>query len=242
MDPLDSLGPLCFTNILSSLQPEALRACAQVCKSWRAFADDNDAWDRHCTSLWADKKYIPAAIKQDKGRKTAYHNSLVDAKRTAMTIDELCDPTWLFKFKSTAGDFYYLLAAGHRMHRHFHRDHTLTGPSADPLWGALEPTYNWVFRKSKDGVRGLFVQVNRFPSLELSRDEHWGWKMENKWVEFTTDQAAGPNPGPPKDVAPDEAAAIAQLLDDAELNSDEESDAGDVVMVEVLAQEFPDPI
>ena len=51
----------------------------------------------------------------------------------------------------------------------------------------------WRFTKSGNlpcgrRVRGQFLKVNHWPSLAISRTPDWGWRMENCWVVYTSNE------------------------------------------------------
>jgi len=194
-DPIALLPPLAAQHVLSHLDVTSLCNCSRVCKEWKAHVDSDTFWAPHCQLLWSTKVWVPERLRSMENKKLAYKLSLEDAKRTHITEEELCQFTWNFSFKYyVAGALFPLLQeAVQPLHRYFHRDRTMTAPKDDPL--TFEETYVWDFRKSKDGRRGLFVQVNRYPSLEISRMTDWSWRMENMWVTFESNHKAGPNPG-----------------------------------------------
>ncbi len=66
-------------------------------------------WPYGLQALWADKVYLPAAIREEPRRMRAYAASLTDAHRTRITEEELCAFTWLFTFKPEAGPFWRIL-------------------------------------------------------------------------------------------------------------------------------------
>ena len=56
--------------------------------------------------LWADKLCNPTrslAVSEQLSWREAYVQSLVDAKRTHISTEELCRMEWTFNFKHTAG-------------------------------------------------------------------------------------------------------------------------------------------
>jgi hypothetical protein len=60
----------------------------------------------------------------------------------------------------------------------------------DPEIQAFASAIRWRFTKSRNGVRGQFVQLNRWPSYVVSRcREDWGWVLESGWVRY---QSCGP--------------------------------------------------
>ncbi len=54
--------------------------------------------------------------------------------------------------------------------------------------------YRWRFTKTSQGRRGLYVKVNHWPALSISRTEDWGWRMENCWVVYLTIPKEQPRP------------------------------------------------
>jgi len=63
-------------------------------------------------------------------------------------------------------------------------------PSFDPLEDdeelrALLPHISWAFTKSRNGRRGQFIRLNRWPSYAVSRSaKDWGWVLDSDWVVY----------------------------------------------------------
>jgi len=63
-----------------------------------------------------------------------------------------------------------------------------------PLLDALEddpeiqefiPPITWRFTKSRNGKRGQFIQVNRWPAYTITRcPNDWSWVLESDWVRY----------------------------------------------------------
>ncbi|KAL6765661.1 hypothetical protein V8C86DRAFT_2456352 [Haematococcus lacustris] len=167
-DSLAALDACALHSILAHLAPKDLLAACLVCKNWRTLGLDARLWDRHCQELWVGKVYVPSSIKHHSNRLTAYSRSIADCQRSAITQDELVTFTWTFCFKHSAGPFWRVLIGDIPLRRWFHRDHTMTGPKEDPLSAAGQgQEYRWRFCRSKQHRLGTFVQINRYPSLEV---------------------------------------------------------------------------
>ena len=66
-------------------------------------------------------------------------------------------------------------------------------PQTLNTWAVMVPDCSWRFTKSGNlpcgrRVRGQFVKVNHWPSLAISRTPEWGWRMENCWVVYTSNE------------------------------------------------------
>lgn len=190
MDPLAALGHDLLVQIMSFLEPEMLCSCQLVCKAWMPVAVEPKLWRQQCQILWADKIYIADKVLRSKSWKQAYVTSIADSTRCHITEDELCSFPWTFRFKSTAGTYWTHCdpswnKSGAPMYRFFHHDGSITPNDGDPYWGNHES--RWAFRTSRLGRTGPYVQVNHWPSMEISRTSNWGWEMQNLWVVYQAD-------------------------------------------------------
>eukprot|EP00941_MAST-03F_sp_MAST-3F-sp1_P004018 g4018.t1 len=48
------------------------------------------------------------------------------------------------------------------------------------------PNIRWRFTKSRNRVKGQFLQINRWPALSIKRLEDWGWQFDSCWVRYRT--------------------------------------------------------
>ncbi|PSC75299.1 F-box family isoform B [Micractinium conductrix] len=194
--PLAALGVDLFYEVLSHLgDAETLQAAERVSRGWRAAIADGRLWRPLCEAAWAACVYSPAAARPDLTWRQRHALTLADRQRATLTADELCTFTWLFRFKSEAGRFWLALdpwwVGLPQLRRFFHADGSLTAAPEDPLWGEHET--RWRFCKTRHGVKGLYVKVNHWPSLTVSRTPAGGWQLENEWVVY----AAALQPGGP---------------------------------------------
>mgnify|MGYP002631545718 CR=1 FL=1 len=57
-------------------------------------------WEWRCDNLWKDKVYVPEQFKvATLSRVSAYFLSLTDARRCAITVEELCSMEWHSRMK-----------------------------------------------------------------------------------------------------------------------------------------------
>lgn len=188
-DPLSALGSDLLLHVLSYLDLESLKHVALAGHAWRTLASDDALWRRHCEEEWATQVFTPAAQRTDLSWKQRHLLARADASRTDITVEELCTFRWRFRFKPQAGEYWMALdpfytGQGPPMQRLFSEDHSVCAAPGDPLWGEHET--RWRFCKTREGVRGHFVKINHWPSLDCTRTPDGGWCMQNMWVVYET--------------------------------------------------------
>eukprot|EP01084_Bolivina_argentea_P290846 499719_1 len=187
-------------------------------------------------SLWKNKTYIPKRyinwinsdtkehkspekdinITQQCNTLKAYHDSFLDQKRTVITIDELCNIVWYFRFKQSAGtdwiendpfwqsdssdsadenktdDKYYISTKFNPakcIKIQFKRDGTSIRHGKFKNFRNTNMNFTWRFTGShcKEMEYGNAIQVNNFPSYYISRHPYnWGWIMQSCWVIYSS--------------------------------------------------------
>ncbi|KAL4434402.1 hypothetical protein ABPG75_000843 [Micractinium tetrahymenae] len=192
LDPYDALGGDLLVHIFSFLDAPTLLLCSHVSRCWQDCAADDRLWQQLAEMEWADKVYVgPAGQRTDLPWRQRFLLAEADLQRTAITVEELCAFRWTFRFKPQAGIYWLGLTAGLRMERLFSEDGSVSAPPDDALWGEHES--RWRFCKTRDGVRGHYVKINHWPSLDCSRTTGGGWRMQNIWVIY---EAILPQGGP----------------------------------------------
>jgi len=170
-------------SIFIELTYTAICACESVCTQWKGVANKPYLWNIVRNKLW-EGKYVSNRIRALCNPKTALKESIRDAKRTYITLDELCRFEWSFRFKGTAGVAWTI---------------------QDPWWqgqtalkfkflkeGSIELVGNnkklnqgnsqkrWRF--GEDPVQGSIVRLGQYPSYHFSRNpDTWAFIMENCW-------------------------------------------------------------
>ena len=148
--------------------------------AWRPFCDDD-------ALTWREK----------------YVQSLIDSKRQVIRTDELTRFTWGFRFKAAAGEFFATLDPywnsfirptsqddeQYCMRRRFLANGAYASPDPPDMLQSYLQEHNiditWRINKSRLGKRGQFIQLNRWPSVEVvRRTDDWGWTMHNQWVVY----------------------------------------------------------
>ena len=198
-----------LTSIIAQLDREALGRLASSNRYFHAAVvaqQSNHRWDELCTQTWRGKVHVAAeaiAMRSAGDARGALRASLVDAKRTDLTDEELISLEWRFRFKEQAGPQW----------QHF-----------DPYWTTGEPTRAQFVPAATQGTRGrgtvrmsgfeeiedfhlewwwvaiiptvgiegfgpraLQVSVNgsRVPRYLIARHaENWGWIMQSCWVVY----------------------------------------------------------
>lgn len=96
-------------SVLALLPWHDLGTCQYVSRSWRDTLNVGDAathlWAAATKVLWSTKVYVPqyAAVLLKSSPKAALRQSLEDAKRQCITLEELTSFEWDFRFKRFAG-------------------------------------------------------------------------------------------------------------------------------------------
>eukprot|EP00850_Spirogloea_muscicola_P020614 SM000221S06952 [mRNA] locus=s221:143112:146895:- [translate_table: standard] len=184
-DPLVHLGEDVFTFVLAKSDARDLVSCAAVSASWRRAASGDLLWKPKLDELFASKAHVPwAALSASLSVMESYAFCIKDAQRTVITLDDLCDHTWEFRFKQSSPKYWLerdpsYSQTGPPMVRRFHRDHTITAGPDDKVWGGHEATFMLVELPCADGSEVPFVQINHWPRLAASRRSDWGWQLHN---------------------------------------------------------------
>lgn len=99
----DALSLALIGHIVYLLDARTLARCACINKTWRAAAEEDYLWAGHCKRLWGSPgdrlAMVPPAIRSLPLLKQAYARSLIDARRTEITSEELCRFAWRFKLR-----------------------------------------------------------------------------------------------------------------------------------------------
>ena len=189
----------CVTADELARVPLVQREFGKVCSE-----NDQQLWAPRCEQLWRGKCESAVAPFRDAAPGMAYRaryiESIVDARRSVITEDELCSFEWAFRFKEAVGEdfihadpywhnsgydelgnFHFVPPSNTKcfMRRKFLSDEKLVvnpAPGVDDL-EALVAEYwgedyaiTWRFTKSRQGVRGQFVKLNQWPSARPRRN------------------------------------------------------------------------
>lgn len=190
-----------MANVITFLSPGELVKCTLVSSLWNEVANSSYVWDIMCDRLWFDKVYVPAEFKQakkDGASKSAYWNSIKDAKRLNIRPEELSEFVWNFRFKESAGEHWLAHDPWWRDNRPARVQFLADGRtvSLDGWPSSVEDSSSgktmerkWRFIQTAAGRRGplgSFLQINNFPPLIVSRYKNWGFLLQSCWVFYTS--------------------------------------------------------
>eukprot|EP00252_Welwitschia_mirabilis_P001054 TRINITY_DN11021_c0_g1_i2.p1 TRINITY_DN11021_c0_g1~~TRINITY_DN11021_c0_g1_i2.p1 ORF type:complete len:284 (-),score=51.44 TRINITY_DN11021_c0_g1_i2:188-1039(-) len=187
-DPLAFLGSDNMSMIFSRLDARSLAQSILVSREWNALASSDCFWGKLCDELWVGKAHLPRrALQKGLSKLASYSISLLDAKRTKITKEDLCSHVWEFRFKMPAPMYWLNLdpswrGSGPPMRRYFHPDGSQTADPTDKVWGGHECTYSILSLAAysdKGVIREHYVRINRWPKMSVSRKPDWSWKLDN---------------------------------------------------------------
>jgi hypothetical protein len=154
-------------SILLWLDIKSLGFFSQVCRNWNRLANDDYLWLLKCRELFYNKQNKTLTQEKEifywnlnKKWKLIFKESKEDAKRTKITLEELCNFEWMFRFYHSY----------HIYFPKFYEDYTLLLDKRIMRW-----------KFSHEGI-----QVERYPELKISRTSDWGWEMKNAFVIFNS--------------------------------------------------------
>lgn len=158
---------------------------------------DEYLWSPHLASLTKGKiiSTLVQSLTADMKFKVKYRHLKEDAKRAHIYPEELMSTTFAFRFKACAGEFWasldpYWIHHGQEFFtRSFTSDSKVISPDrvdALELWARESNlAIQWRITKSRNGEKGHFLQINRWPSMVIERDlETWGWTIHNQWCAY----------------------------------------------------------
>eukprot|EP01122_Echinamoeba_exundans_P013782 TRINITY_DN6072_c0_g1_i1.p1 TRINITY_DN6072_c0_g1~~TRINITY_DN6072_c0_g1_i1.p1 ORF type:complete len:298 (-),score=39.23 TRINITY_DN6072_c0_g1_i1:95-928(-) len=177
---LESLPEECLLSILSFLDVLGLCRMCQCSSRWNTLSCDDSIWIPICRERWADKQNKDlTSLRFEQlqntllGFKCWYRHEEIDAKRTEINMDDLVSNVWSFRF-------------------HYGGNY------------AQFPTFTSEYKLYMEGrsMRWRFtddnkIQVEQYPPLSATRLSNWGWKLQNNFVNFTTqwkDRSEAPKP------------------------------------------------
>ncbi len=161
--------------------------CSYVSKLWNALARQDIVWRDLCITLWSDKVVVPSnfrSLHNSERSKEAFIRSLLDSKRTAITVEELASFVFYFRFKRVAGNYWTekdpFWNHNQPMRISFSADGSVTGFP----WDALEMKWHFVDDDGKACQHGssfMRVAVNGrcVPTYTITRHyRNWGFIMQ----------------------------------------------------------------
>ncbi|XP_072963673.1 probable E3 ubiquitin ligase complex SCF subunit sconB [Typha angustifolia] len=186
MDPLVALGPDLMVKILAFLDARSVAQCIVVSLRWHCVAASDRIWGPKCQELWMGKAHIPRSSQvRGASKLESYSVSIMDAKRTRIMKEDLCDHVWEYRFKEIAPEYWRNLdpswkGTGSPMRRYFHPDGSHTADPDDEVWGGHECTYSIITSYMGDGkIKEHYVRINRWPPMAVLRKEDWSWELSN---------------------------------------------------------------
>lgn len=149
---------------------------------------NNSGWDDDCERLWEGK--LPEIVNPFRSIQPcviAYRDSLADSQRKAITLDELCEGKFTFRFKGLAGPQW------------IENDPWWSGNAAIPVRfennGIVSgrPNMHWRFitrpmdlpRRPVGSYIRISIQGRDVPTYQVKRDpNNWGFVLESCWGLF----------------------------------------------------------
>eukprot|EP01018_Ginkgo_biloba_P019783 Gb_21931 [translate_table: standard] len=185
-DPLLVFGSDVMLMILYRLDARSLAQSILVSHGWQALAGSDRLWAKKLEELWVGKAHLPRrALQRGLSKLAAYSISILDAKRTWIMEEDLCNHAWEFRFKTPVPLYWLNLdpswrGTGPPMRRYFHPDGSQTADPTDKVWGGHECWYT-IVRSFNDQrkIREHYVRINHWPSMSVSRKPNWGWELDN---------------------------------------------------------------
>jgi hypothetical protein len=160
--------------------------CSEVCRRWSVLTQENEIWRSLCLAMWSGKAYVPLgfqSLSESGQSKHAFRLSLLDSKRTCITVDEITTLSFDFRFKKTAGKYWTELdpywTSNQPMRINFHRDGSVSGFP----WNMLQMKWYFVDEEGNhfDGKgTNIRVVVNGrcVPTNKVSRHLNWGFIIQ----------------------------------------------------------------
>ncbi|CAE8643991.1 unnamed protein product, partial [Polarella glacialis] len=177
---LSSVSEQLWIQILSYAEPPHPSLVGVACRILLPASRDNMLWKLMCQHHWHDK--LPhrwsELLSQTAGAETTlvasgaraasvdwlrmFQEAWLDAKRTAISVEELCEVSWMVTFESrwdgrVSRQGFFL------PNRTFHNN--------KGQWSTSVP---WDLK-----LGGKRVVLGHFADLVVSRTETWGWRMQN---------------------------------------------------------------
>ena len=98
-----------YNIFLQLADVKLLLLCNQVGKFWNSVGNYQGLWKCILDHVWSSKVYVPVECRELRSRgqhKSALLLSLADCRRVKMTLEELTESPFFFRFKSSAGSFW----------------------------------------------------------------------------------------------------------------------------------------
>jgi len=178
-----SASPL--EHVASFLRDHCVAEILPCVSSFFASVSTSDAvWGARCGRLWQGKIYVPERFFSAERRIDAFWSSLKDAKRAAITPEELCAFTWYSRMKGCAGEGWTdgdpWWQGRPAAQRRYFPDGTTTSERGEGRWRFVPDTCG------RTGPEGSFVRHSRhgreFPTHVCFRHEPtWGFVLQNCW-------------------------------------------------------------
>lgn len=187
-------------TIAAQLSWRELLCLGRVNHFYRQICASEDLWELQCSTVWADKVFVPAACRQlvSTGQhRKAFSDAIQDSERTWITAEELCTLEWHGRMKRAAGDHFtdtdpWWTGTGSKPASRFHMDGTTTrlGASSPGEPGIPTQSGEWRFVRStcgRTGPIGSFVRMKHrtlgreTPTKIVSRHSNWGWVLDGCW-------------------------------------------------------------
>ena len=182
-------------HVWRELPYEMLVSCEQVCDFWRAIlsgSDGDELWRERALALWRTKQpplLPPPSRVTQLSWKQQFAFRIQDSRRRRLTTTELSCANWRFRFRQCLEQFHMTndereqFRARQPAKLNFDPDglYTSTIPGAPSSTRPLR----WQLVTVGDGSESA-VRIGGYPLLRIDRTDDWGWRMQNRFVEFFT--------------------------------------------------------
>ena len=183
-------------HVWRELPYQMLVSCEQVCCLWRMIlsgVDGDQLWQQQALALWQTKQpplLPPTPLVAQQSWKQQFAFRLQDSRRRCLTSTELSCANWRFRFRQCLEQFHMTNEEReeHRAREPAKLTFDLDGYYTSIIPGAPSSTrpLRWQLVTMGNGCESV-VQIGGYPLLRIDRTPDWGWRMQNRFVEFFTE-------------------------------------------------------
>uniref|UniRef100_A0A7S0MX94 F-box domain-containing protein n=1 Tax=Cryptomonas curvata TaxID=233186 RepID=A0A7S0MX94_9CRYP len=170
---------------------KTLSLCRRVNKQWNRISSLNCVWEDKCRKLWSKKVYVPERYRillaQGKAQE-ALKGSILDSRRSAITIEEFSGMPFFFRFKRAAGRYWT------DMDPYWQNDEPICMKfnQNGPIDGLPEVQWKFAVEAGATCLACRSSQINvsvKDTSVlvyEVLRHSNWGFIIQNQWVLYAS--------------------------------------------------------